>query len=240
MSQLGASAGALVEQYDITSDLTGIDLTSARDSLDATTMGNTGHRFVLGLTSGGIQIKGLFNAALSGLYTILVSIFAATTPKIATTHPKGTTVGYPAELCYADQTKFDDTVRFSDLISLVAYLQSSERGIEFGVWLAALAAVTATGNGTDVDNGAATTNGGVGVLHTTALAGASPSVTWKIQHSVDGSTWADLLTFTAQTAVGAQRVEVAAGTTVNRHLRAVRTFGGTTTSITSAVAFARR
>jgi hypothetical protein len=240
MSQIGASGGVLLEQYDITSDSTGVDLTSARDSLDATTFGNTGHRFVAGLVSGGVQIKGLFNSGLAGLYTVLVAIFAASTSKIATTHPKGTTAGYPAELCYGDETKFDDSVRCADLISLVAYIQAAERGVEFGVWLASLAAVTATGNGTDVDNGAATTNGGVGVLHTTDIAGASPSVTWKIQHSVDGSTWADLLTFTAQTAVGAQRVEVAAGTTVNRHRRAVRTFGGTTTSITSAVAFANR
>jgi hypothetical protein len=77
-------------------------------------------------------------------------------------------------------------------------------------------------------------------VHTTAIAGAAPSVVWKIQHSTDNSTWADLVTFAASTAVGFERVEVAAGTTVNRYLRAIRTFGGTTTSITSAVAFARR
>jgi len=240
MSQHGKDAGIIIEQFDVSSDLTEIQPSAEVDALEATTFGNTGHRHALGLRSGGIQINGLYNDGASGIYTLLTSIFQASTPKIATAHPRGTTLGYPAELCYADLTNIAKPIKYADLISLSAYLKASEDGIDFGLWLQALAAVTGTGNGTSVDNGAATWNGGVGVIHTTAIAGAAPSVVWKIQHSANNSVWADLVTFTASVAVGAERIEVAAGTTVNQYLRAVRTFGGTTTSITSAIAFARR
>jgi hypothetical protein len=128
----------------------------------------------------------------------------------------------------------------SDLVKLSIELTSQKWAVEHGVSLHDLTAEVATGNGTSVDNGAATTNGGVGVLHVTAIAGAAPSVVVKIQHSTDASTWVDLLSFTAATAATKQRIEVAAGTTINRHLREVHTFGGTTSSFTFNSAFARR
>jgi len=232
----------VVNQYDISSLLREISREASFGTYDNTTLGQSSRTKQLGISTGGVQVSGLFTRATGEAYDVFSSALGSATPKIATVYPEGFTAGYPAELCYANESKFDDSVKYDDLTSVSAYLESAEDAVDFGVSLQDLAAVTGTGNGTDVDNGAATTNGGVAVLHTTAIAGASPSVTWKVQHSTDGSTWADLsgATFTAQTAAGAQRLEVAAGTTVNRHLRAVRTFGGTTTSITSTLAFARR
>jgi hypothetical protein len=98
-----------------------------------------------------------------------------------------------------------------------------------------------TTNGTNVDNTAPSTNGGVAHLHVTANT-RNGATTFKVQHSTDNSTWVDLVTFTSVTAAttGAQRVEVASGTTVQRHLRAQATTAGTTGSITYTVSFARR
>ena len=68
------------------------------------------------------------------------------------------------------------------------------------------------------------------------------TVTMKIQHSTDNSTFVDLVTFTVvgSTTTTQERIVVAAGTTVNRYLRAQSTVAGTTGSITPIVAFARR
>lgn len=244
MSILGASAGLLVEQYDITSDLTEVSVASDRDSLDATTLGSTGHRFQMGLEDGGFQISAHYNDAAGGISTLLKSIFTATTPKIATSHSKGRTIGYPAELCYADSAGFDGPLRYGDLASVSGYLRASEDGVDFGVWLHALTAETANANSASVDNGAATSNGGVGHLHITATAGTISGGILRVQHSADNLAWADLAVFghAADDGVGASRVEVAAGTTVNRYTRAVlASFSGSGgPSVTYAIAFARR
>lgn len=75
-----------------------------------------------------------------------------------------------------------------------------------------------------------TVNGGAGYQAISAFSGFS-GVAGKIQHSADNSSWADLVTFTSVTAgpgdpTAAQRIAVAAGTTVNRYLRHVGTVTG--------------
>ena len=110
--------------------------------------------------------------------------------------------------------------------------------IDWGVMIAAEGAITTDTDGTAVDNGASTANGGVAHLHTTAFSGlTSDSVI--IEHSTNNSVWATLATFTSVTALGSERLVVAAGTTVNRYLR-IRDDVTGTGSITRAVSFARR
>ncbi len=71
----------------------------------------------------------------------------------------------------------------------------------------------------------ATANGASGYLQVTAITlSGRPSVTIKIRHSADDATYADLITFTAVTARGAERKTVAG--TVNRHLATSVTWGG--------------
>jgi hypothetical protein len=234
------AAVLLVDEFNVTTLLREVELTAEQATADNTTLGQTARTRQITHRDGGIQISGLFTRATGELFDTLKGALGSAAAKVATLFPEGVSLGYPAVLCYANETRFDDGLRYDDLVSVAAYLQASDDALDFGVALQPLSAVTGTGNGTSVDNAASTANGGVGVIHTTAVAGAAPSVVWKIQHSSDNSTFADLVTFTAATAAGKERIEVAAGTTVNRYLRAIRTFGGTTTSITSAVAFARR
>lgn len=94
--------------------------------------------------------------------------------------------------------------------------------------------------GTDVlDNTTATTDGGVAVLQVFAASGTTPSITVVLQHSADNITYADLATFSAKTAVDSEYLTVAAGTTVNRYLRARWTISGTTPSFNFNLAFKR-
>jgi hypothetical protein len=61
-----------------------------------------------------------------------------------------------------------------------------------------------------------------------------------IEHSVDGTTsWATLATFATVTGIGSERVVVAPGTAVRRHLRVVDNVTGTG-SHARLVTFARR
>ena len=72
-----------------------------------------------------------------------------------------------------------------------------------------------------------TTFGAQAYLHVTAVTGTSVDI--AVQHSADNSTWANLIDFGAQSAIGAQRATMSG--TVNRYLRAI-TGTGTFTSIT--------
>jgi hypothetical protein len=110
--------------------------------------------------------------------------------------------------------------------------------VEDGVLLAALAAITITTTGTGVDNGAASTNGAGVYLGVSAYSGLT-SVTVKVQHSTDNSSWSDVSggAFTAVTA-GPTALRLAVTGTINRYTRSVATVVGTG-SVTLAVALAR-
>lgn len=102
---------------------------------------------------------------------------------------------------------------------------------------------TATGDhgnspsATTIDNGASTAFGGVGVLQVSAASGTTPTLVVKVQHSANGTTWADLITFSSQNSVNGEYATVSG--TVNRHLRAQWTIGGTTPSFNFNLAFKR-
>lgn len=92
--------------------------------------------------------------------------------------------------------------------------------------------------GTAVNNGAATTNGAVAHLHVLSKSGTSPTIVWKVQHSVDNSTWVDLMTFSSASDITEQRIAVTG--TVNQYLRATRLVGGSNSpAFQSALAIAR-
>jgi hypothetical protein len=111
--------------------------------------------------------------------------------------------------------------------------------VDWGQVVALETAITTDGNGTAVDGAAASANGGVAHIHSTAFSGLTNNIV-TIEHSVDGATsWATLVTFATVTAVGSERVEVAPGTTVRRYLRVVDNVTGTG-SHTRFVTFARR
>ena len=95
-------------------------------------------------------------------------------------------------------------------------------------------AKTATTTGLAHDNAAASADGWSAVLHVTASSGG----TWefKLQHSADDSSYADLATFTADGS--AVTAEYKAGTaTVNQYVRLLET--RTSGTVTTSCAFAR-
>jgi hypothetical protein len=114
---------------------------------------------------------------------------------------------------------------------------SSDGQFDCGVALHDLTAETAALNFSSVDETVATANGGVGHLHVNVFTGTT--ATLKIQHSTDNSVWTDLITFTAVTGVTSQRVELAAGSTVNRYVRGIIS-AATITTMTFTMSFARR
>jgi hypothetical protein len=234
----GKSAALLADEYDLTGYGQYVTLESSVDIHDATVFGVSYKVKATGLKHATLAGDLLWDGATGASHDALADAFGQTTPVIHSFFPQGYAVGSFAALLYTSANRFDVKVVIEDINKCSFGCDASEDGFDVGVGHHALGAETATANGTAVDNAASTANGGVGVLHVTAISGGI-TITAKIQHSSNNSTWADLITFSGVTAVGAQRTEVVAGTTVNRYTRTIWTISGTG-SATFVSAFARR
>lgn len=244
----GANVGLLIDGFNMAPYFKDFSMEASQTMHDATTFGNTSRVKVPGLKDGRASGSALLDttatvgslAVLKGKYTG-ASAGSANPAVVARAHG-GFAVGNLVDLGYFEEASWNIKDVFDDLEMLTFNGESDQDAIDFGVSLHALAAETSfTFTGTAVDNAVATTNGGVGVVAVTAIAGGNPNVVYKIRHSSDNSTYVDLVTFSAITAANnVLRVEVAAGTTVNRYLKITITEGGTTTSVTGVVVFARR
>lgn len=146
--------------------------------------------------------------------------------------------GSPVVIASALESSSTVTSATTDAVALSVSTQT-DGPCDYGVSIEDITAITVDTDGTARDNAAATANGGIAQLHVTGFAGLTSDVI-TIEHSVDGSTsWATLVTFATVTGTTSERVEVAAGVTVRRHLRVVDDVTGSG-SCTRQVSFARR
>lgn len=221
---------------NITSYFNTASLNRANELQDTTTFEDTAREYSKGLDDGTVTLTGLYDDVAGNVDAILNTAFAASAGTNLTIGPALDTIGRAAHLLVSRKSRYSIPVRVGEIIGLEAEIQA-DGGIDRGRWLHALGAETGIVNSASIDDTAGTTNGGVAHLHVTAA--TVTTVTIKVQHSTDNAIWADLVTFTAVAGTTNERVVVAAGTTVNRYLRAIiSAFTGTT--VTYAVAFARR
>lgn len=206
--------------------------------LDTTTLADSSLSYQPGLRQFQFALQGLFDSATGAgsLLADITSYFGSATPTAATIAPSGFAAGNPAWLLPAQTIDYQVSSTVADLVPFTLTLGAGNQP-GLGICLTALAALSSTGNGTSQDNSASTANGGVAHLHVTAVSGAGASMTAKIQHSTNNSTWTDLATFSAATAVGSQTVQITG--TVNRYVRAAYTISGSTPSFTTLVAVSR-
>lgn len=237
----GKGAAVLHGVYDLSAFLNNASASGSVETGETTCFGAQSKTYVVGLKDGGISVSGLYDAVASGSDVVLYTALG-TNDVPTTVIPQGSgTLGNRAQMIAADATSYEVSTPVADVVSVSAEFQASG-GFDGGVLLATLSSRTATENTTSVDNGAATTNGGVAHIHVTANTRAASGTIVKVQHSSDNTTFADLATFTTiGTTTTSERVTVAAGTTVNRYVRhAITAIGGASGAITHAVVFARR
>lgn len=206
--------------------------------LDGTTLADSSVVYYPGLTNVGFSLSGLFDSN-TGAGTVLDEItsrLGSSTATATTISPGGFSAGSAAWLLPALTINYQVSSTVADLVPFTLELGAGAPA-GLGICLTALAAQTATGNGTSQDNSAATSNGAVAHLHITAASGTTPSMTVVIQHSTNNSTWSTLGTFSAATTAGSQTLQLTG--TVNRYVRASFTISGTTPSFTTLVAIAR-
>jgi len=249
----GSSTRLLVNEKEVSTEVAGWTVSGSRNMSEVTTAGQTagqaGARFIPGLISGSLAVRGPQDSDhTTGLTREIKDAIGVDNAVLATCFPDGYAIGKPAHFVLGDASEWTIDSSVADAVGY-AFTAQADEGAESGYVIHALAAETADVNGTAVDRGtslsvvsgspvAYSVNGLVAAIHVTAYSGLT-SAAIKIQHSVDNSVWADLVAFTAVTAVGFERVKVAAGTQINRYLRVVTDVTGTG-SITFLVAAAPR
>lgn len=242
MAISGVNAKILCDVTDLSSFLNQAGTDQDAQLLETTTF-NAGNRTYLGGFKGGtVSLQGFWDGAAGAVDAILGAALGSAAAQVMTIAPDGLTVGKRLKLLSARETKYGTTTPVDGVVGVTADIQA-DGGIDAGVSLHALAAETATGSSASVDNAILSSNGGVAHLHVTVVtAVGGDTLDVKVQHSTNDSTWVDLVTFTQlTTATTKERVVVAAGTTVNRYLRANWTKGGAgSPSYTFAVGFGRR
>jgi hypothetical protein len=239
----GSKAKVYANGYDLTTFLRKVQLSGSVETADSSTFGKTSKTKVAGVRDGKLTGEGIFSkAALAQPATDVDDVMQAALGSDTSLWlylPAGQAAGARASMLLAVQTSYEVANDVADVVTVKAEAEAGRggNGAERGVVIEAGTFVA--GNGASIDNGAATTNGAGIYLHVPDVAGGAPSVTYKVQHSVDNTTFVDLATFTAVTVDNAFELKEVTGT-VNRYVRCLRTFGGVTTGVTAAVAIARR
>jgi hypothetical protein len=146
---------------------------------------------------------------------------------------RGTGLGAPACCMKGVQLNYDPTRDNTGDLTMQVEMDTDGFSLEWGFQLTSgLRADTAATTGASYDNAALSAYGAQAYFQLTALVGTSVDIV--IQHSADNSTWATLVDFGSQSAIGAGRGQVSNTTTVNRYLRVTTT--GTFTYAQFAVA----
>lgn len=232
----GSAAKLYVGGYNLTGFLTSVGAPGDRDMAETSVLGTIDKTFIPGLFGGTFPIEGLFEGTAAALDEILAAALADVAGKAVSYLPAGDAFASRGRFGKAYTAAYEITTPVDGVAAVSGEVQVSG-GPDGGMVLHPLAQRSATGNGTTQDDTAASANGGVGYLQVTQYATLTNGI-GKIQHSTDGSAWADLITFATVTAAPAHERVVVAGT-VNRYVRATWTLTGAGT-ITFHVGFARK
>jgi hypothetical protein len=237
----GKNVNVFLDAYDFSTYFNNVSASTSIDTAETSAFGTSAKSYVVGHRDGTVSLSGMFEATEStGTDQYFATALGSATKIKLIVAPEGHSNGAGAIMLQADDTSYEVSSAIADIVQASAEFQSTD-AVEHGVILSSGAAVSATGNGTGVDNTTSSLNGGAGFL-SVPVNTRNGNITVKIQHSADNSTFADLVTFTvvSSTTKTSERIEVASGTTVNRYLRVNYTVAGSTGSATPVVAFTRR
>lgn len=231
----------LVDGYDMSGDVGSLSrIGGGPAASEVTGINSSGIERIGLLRDGAMEFNTWFNDAIVapvGAFTVLKTL--PTTDRQGT-YCRGQTLGKPAASAISKQIDYAGTRAQDASFTFACSLQANGYGIEWGEQLTAGKRTdTVATNGTGIDYGATSTLfGWAAYLHVTSFTGTSVTVT--VQDSADNATFATITggAFTANTAVGQERIQSSSTTaTVRRYVRVITT--GTFSSATFVVNFVR-
>ena len=234
----GRDTKVLLGKYDISAYLNEATPSMSIDTAETSTFGSSAKTYITGMNDGTVSLNGLFDgdaAAISAVFEDIIN--NDLTPVITIAYDGGLTAGRDCTLATGKQTSYEIGAPVADVVSLSGELQVTG-GLRQGIILAS-GAQSASTISTGIDNAALTTLGATANLHVTANTRNTATII-KVQHSVDNSTYVDLISFTSVGSTVITSETLTASGTVNRYLRANTTLTAGTGSITFTISTARR
>lgn len=247
MPVAGRKTRVLCNEFDLSGYFKTAEINGEAAVLDATVFLSSEKEYVPDLVEGSASLSGLWAADQfdvvnnpTGLSNkvddVLAPILGVDTDQLFLIGLEGlASFGLRVRMFQGKETKYSVQSPMNNLVSAMAEVKA-DGSILSGVLLAHQVARSASANGSDSDNGVATSLGAKAQIHCTA-ASAGDTLDVIIEDSADGVSWATIGTFTQLTGVGSQLISIAG--TVREHVRASWTIAGTGPSFTFVVAFAR-
>ena len=229
----GLGQALFVQGFDLSTDTSSVDnLGYTQELLDTTAIDQTCYSRIIGRTDSTLTVNGWFDNADDKSHEAYTVSNKLPTGDRAVTYLLGTAIGETALILNAKQANYDVTNSPGNALATTASFSSTASvsgfdGMEFGVMLDAGATTyTSTTNGTTVDQSASSAAGSVACLQFVSGVSVS-SLVAKIQHSSDGGSWSDIITFSTISANTPTAEIVSMEGTVNRYVRVQYTLSGT-------------
>jgi hypothetical protein len=215
--------------YNLSGDISSLDqITGPQDTLDVTPINAYAHVRIPGQRAGDMQFTSFFDAAAGAEHPVLSSL--PTTNTIAT-YFRGAAIGNPAASVLGVQIDYAPTRGADGSLTNKTEVQSNAYGLEWGIQLTAGPRTDTTATvGSPYNTGQTWSYGAQAYLQLLSFTGTSVTVGIN-QATTSGGSYTSLISFGAQTAIGAFR-GTATGS-VDQYLEVTTT--GTFTSAVFAV-----
>jgi hypothetical protein len=233
----GKATAVLMNGTNMSPFLNEATTTQEMETAETTTFGDLDKTYIIGLADGTISTSGLFDST-AGASNAVLSGAIGQEDNTFTVLPEGATRTNRSILANGQLTSYEVSSPVADVVAISAEVQA-DGGLIHGVALTGLQSASVTGDVTAFDSAASSQNGGLFNLHVVSNDHDNTSE-FKVQHSADNSTWADLVTFTSVSASTTVGESITSNGTVNRYLRAAHTLNGAAGSVVYHISAARR
>lgn len=239
MALAGDHVQVLVGGYDLTGDMNKVGIDDSRTLLEATSFGMNAQRFIPGQRNMILSHSGFLNPDTAGAHPVLNGVVIDGVVSVLIGQNDDPVSGDPVYHMLTVQQLYETAPEYGQVIPFSAKFANRGNLAGWGVALAVPVTITDTSTGSNVDNGAISSNGGAAFLHILE-ATASDTYTIIVEGSADGSTgWTQVAAFTLDaSALDSERVGITGS--IPRYLRykATRT-GSAGDNLTFAVSVVR-
>ena len=218
----GKDTKVYVNGYDLTAYFKSSGVEGTVEAAETTTFGKVAKTFIPGHKDGTLSLEGLFDGLANAVDVVLQAALGVAS-SIWTILLDTDVIGKRGYGFDAIETSYSIDSPVDDVVSVAAEAQSKV-GHESVLVQHPLAAETVSGSSASIDNGAASSNGGVGYLQVTDFSGWD-SVDILVEDSANDIAFATVLTFANVTAARAKE-RIAITGTVRQFTRATWTFNG--------------
>ncbi len=246
----GKGTKVYVDEFDLTSYFNSAEMTMTTDTAETTAFGDTSRAYIKGISDGTLSLSGMWSADTDGSDEELQALLGSTTTPLITVAETAGTIGNGSVIAKAHEINYSISNPVADVSTITADFQAStdsttnqSYGIRGAVQLTTGASIAygALGNLSGHDGTAASTGGGMAILHVPTNSISGGVTTIKVQHDSSSGfgSAADLITFSTVAASTKTSELVAVSGTINRYVRVTASTAGSSGAITFMVSLAR-